>query len=579
MEQGEIEKFLSLFHGIILNHLKAKATKFYFTANNPLQVMINNKIVPNPKVKISSEVMVNALRQVVANATGRKFRDVTWHDINNEVGARLNFDILQVVNEKKANVILFIAHIEKSDAGVYRLVLEHEPEIKVGYGKLVDPSQISDEGQFAKWFDDFAIRVMALKNPTPKDLILNPNKEHPYVTITGGLREIKDVFLRPKTGVTERIAKTLIKASGNPAVMEQVKENYGKLDMLDIDLAYKTSTNRRFRVNIADVFDMENEHNPLITMRILPAKPWLFEMLQMPNVDYIKEWVRNLKMGLFLIAGTTGSGKSTTMCAIIDYVLKSKSINLLTIENPIETMFPARYYPKSIISQRELGKHAINLHTAMESCVRQTLNVAMVGEIRNARDCMMALELAESGHLIFATIHAGSVGESIGRMVEMFPADQEKKIRDMLAAHYKVGLAQQLVIGSQGQVEAILEMMKTNEAIRELIEQKQTPGEEKTMTELIELYSHQTGMQSLDQCLCKLMLQDRIDEDTLMFNSPNPDAVVYRQEKLGIQLSAKWDSTGHSIQEAMKAAGLMREKAKKKDDDDFDIPPDLKIGS
>jgi twitching motility protein PilT len=254
-------------------------------------------------------------------------------------------------------------------------------------------------------------------------------------------------------------------------------------------------------------------------------------------------------MGLVIIAGTTGSGKSTTMGALIDFLLKNKSLNLLTIENPIETIFPALEYPKSSVSQREVGKHAMSQPSAMQSAVRQTLNVAMVGEIRNDRDAMMALELAQSGHLIFATLHAGTTGESIDRIVEMFPADHSKKMRELLATHYKLGIAQTLLKGVQGQTELAIEIFKTNADTKAFITNTQKDDRQFSMREIIEMYSA-TGCMSYDQCLVKLFNEGKINEDIMMFNSPDQDALIYRQGKLGVKLSTKWDPVGSKLDKA-----------------------------
>ncbi|RMH68948.1 MAG: hypothetical protein D6675_14395 [Gemmatimonadetes bacterium] len=556
LPDAEVKKVQKTFDQILLNHLKAGYSKCTFEADKPLMITKNGQDVQNPNIQVTAPLMAGFLRQVTAFQNGINFNETNRDLVDTIVGSKGDYAIEHGETEDR-KAILFFVRVIKLDRDHYRLTIEHEPDVKVGYPQLVDISQIKDEDKLHLWFDDFVVRVMSIKNPKPKDIIFAANKSNPYIAITGGLRPLTDVLVRP--GVTNRLAMMLIKLSGNPAMLQKIKDNFGKLDTQDIDVAYKTKTNRRLRVNIADTFDMDQEHGCLITMRILPERPVTLDVLNMPSEESrfcLRDWVKKIRMGLFLINGTTGSGKSTTMCALIDYLLRTRSINLITIENPIETMFNPKMYPRSIISQRELGKHSITLHKALESCVRQTLNVAMVGEIRNSTDCMMALELAQAGHLIFATLHAGTVGESIGRMIEMFPADQEKKIREMLASQYRVGLAQILVRGLEGQVEMVLERMWLNDKIRELIEKKQKPGEEKSMRELLEMHKESAGMESLDQCMVGLLQAGRISEDVLMFNSPNPDAVLYRKEKLGLKLSAKWDMTGHTIEKAMDEFGI-----------------------
>lgn len=191
----------------------------------------------------------------------------------------------------------------------------------------------------------------------------------------------------------------------------------------------------------------------------------------------------------------------------------------------------------------------------------------MVGEVRNAHDAMMAIELAQSGHLIFATLHAGSTGESIERIVEMFPSDQSRKIRDLLAAQYKMGIAQTLVKGTQGQTELVIEIFKTNADIKAYITQTQDKERNWSMREIIEMYSATTGSSSYDQSLAKLFNQGKINEDIMMFNTPNQDALIYRQEKLGLKLSAKWDPVGNKLGKAMDDILIQREQAKKQSEE------------
>ena len=471
--------------------------------------------------------------------------------MQSNIGRKLEYEV-SFQKERLGKQLRFLyAWVLLDDAGGHYIKMELEPEIRVAYPKIMDISQIQDEKQFEAWMDDFFIRITKLDNPKPKDIIWNPNKVHPYITITGGLRPIRDVYLRPKTGITNRLAKALIRLARNPSTSGALRKNNNRFDLLELDIAYRTSNHNRYRVNIADSFDDEFEHGCLITMRILPPKPYTFEELKLPPI--VKQFVGNLKMGLVLINGVTGAGKSTTMCAIIDYLMKSRSVNLLTIENPIETIFPAEDYPKCIISQRELGVHTITLKRALMSAVRQTLNVAVIGEIRNETDVMMSLELAQSGHLILSTLHAGTVGESIGRIVDMFPASQEKKMREMIAAQYKIGLSQQLIKGIDGKPKLAMEIMRVNQKIRELIEDKLDEDEEmSTMWEFLEHFSKNTGMRSMDQSLVELYKNKQITEDDLMYNSPNLDAIVYRQGKLGIKLSARWDPTGAQLSEELK---------------------------
>jgi len=339
----------------------------------------------------------------------------------------------------------------------------------------------------------------------------------------------------------------MLAASKNPEA-QLAFERQG-VPSFESDIAYRTGSGRRYRVNLADCFDGLSEHGLHVTMRVLAEEPLTVDQLGLPKV--VVDTVASLRMGLVLINGVTGSGKSTTMAALLDYLLKTKSINLLTIENPIEVVFPAQRYPNSVVLQREVGMHTVNAQTAMRSAVRQTLNVAMVGEIRNASDMSLAFDLAISGHLILATLHANTIAESVTRIVEMYPPSDEKKVREVLATQYKLGLAQILVTGKPKPVELVLEIMRMNAEVQALILGHQDQDRQLSMRELLEAYSEVQGSKSLDQALVELYNQERIDEDTLMFNSPDPDGLVLRQNKLGLSLSKRWDPTGALVEAAL----------------------------
>lgn len=536
----------ALFDRLLTRGLSVGESGFRLRPGQPVQTLRAGVLTPHPEQVLPADVLTLFVSHLIALDQHKPIDEVDEADHRRESGRTFFYDVVLPGPEGR-QVVRTLRMVFEWRQGIVRLDGDCEPAFLAGYPRCVDPGAAPTDGDLARWLDDFITRMFAA-SPRPKDIVLSPNRSHPFVTVTGGLRAVEDVLLSGGGRLTERIAQVLVKEAANPLVDQEIAANGGGLRRLDLDLAYKTRAGRRLRVNIADTFDVDNDHGPLITMRLLPERPWTLEQLPLPR--QVLDTCLTTRMGLILICGTTGSGKSTTMCVIIDHLLKSRSINFLTIENPIETMFPARDYPRSIISQRELGKHTSSSHRGMESAVRQTLNMAMVGEIRNARDALMALELAQSGHLIFATVHAGSVGESIRRVVDMFPPDQEGKIREMLATHYRMGLAQILVKGTSGQTELVLEVMRTNADIQTLILDKQPPERQLVMREMLEIYGRH-GCRSLDQALVELFKAGRITEDTLMFNSPDPAALVHRQLKLGVKLSSRWDPTGALIEQDM----------------------------
>jgi twitching motility protein PilT len=541
---ANFDEVIGYFNKMLVSCVLQGVTEFHLKTGEFLKIKMKDSLVENNKIKMNEQLMETILKKIISENQNKSIESVEKKDFVAVSGGNLEYDIyLETPVGQKLRTLKCTPSINDNEEISIKLMLE--PEIVIGYPDVLDVNKIDTDEKIEAWFDDFTTRVMAMNNPRPKDILLHPNKPNPYLIVTGGLRPITDIVFA--TGFTNRIASMLVGQSKNPAVSSMLKKNNDCFDNLDLDIAYKTKAGRRFRVNIADVFDAETEHGCLITMRLLPEKPFTVEDLKLPKT--LTDTIFNLKMGLVIIAGTTGSGKSTTMGALIDFLLKNKSLNLLTIENPIETIFPALEYPKSSVSQREVGKHAMSQPSAMQSAVRQTLNVAMVGEIRNDHDAMMALELAQSGHLIFATLHAGTTGESIDRIVEMFPADHSKKMRELLATHYKLGIAQTLLKGVQGQTELAIEIFKTNADTKAFITNTQKDDRQFSMREIIEMYSA-TGCMSYDQCLVKLFNEGKINEDIMMFNSPDQDALIYRQGKLGVKLSTKWDPVGSKLDKA-----------------------------
>ena len=545
--QTRAEELIGHFNKMLVAHVVKGYTEFHLNSDENIKVMINGSLMENSKINISKQLLETILSIIIATNQNKSVEQVEKKDFILVSGGIFDYDIyIDTDNGQQLRTLKCTPIISDDDRIFLKIVLE--PEITMGYPQLVKISEIPTEEALEEWFDDFTTKVLAMENPRPKDILLQPNKRNPHLIVTGGLKPVMDVEFT--TGVTDRIARMLVRRSDNPSIIQQLRDNNDRFDNLDIDIAYRTRVGRRFRVNIADVFDAEAEHGCLITMRLLPEQPFTVEALKLPRI--LVDTIFGLKMGLIIISGTTGSGKSTTMGALIDYLLKGKSVNLLTIENPIETIFPSLQYPKSAVSQREVGKHTLTQSKAMQSAVRQTLNVAMVGEIRNDHDAMMAIELAQSGHLIFATLHAGTTGESIDRIVEMFPAEHSKKIRELLSTHYKLGLAQTLVKGVQGQTELAMEIFITNPDIKALIAKTQKEDRQFSMREIIEMYTV-TGCMSYDQCLVKLFNEGKINEDIMMFNSPDKDALIYRQGKLGVKLSAKWDPVGSTLDKAFDA--------------------------
>lgn len=541
--QVSVELMAALFDKLVEKLIIEGQTQFRLHPQAGCEVAKDGIYRPRPDLEVNPKAINTFIRSIIARHQCRLIDEIAMADIKQVVGGALLYDV--VMGEGRQAVVRTLkCKVTECSPVEFELAITILSPVMAGYGQVLNVDKAPDSKALSRWLDDFVNRLFALKN-RPKDVIFAPNKNRPLVTVTGGIRSVEDVLMDGSTPITKRLSEVLFEGGLTPVQRKEMAENPG-MACVDFDLAYATSKGHRCRVNIADALDLNYQSAPVITMRLLHDKPWTTKELPLPRV--VLDTVLQTKMGLVLICGSTGSGKSTTLGVLIDYLLKRSSINLLAMENPIETIFDPMDYPRSNITQRELGRHTVSSHRGMMSAVRQTLNVAMVGEIREAEDALMALDLAKTGHLIFATLHANSVGESIARLIEMFPPDREQKIREMLATHYKMGLAQSLVQGLWGQTELVMEIMKLTPKLQGCIRGDKMDGPQLSMRELIE-ESSAVGNQSIDQALVSLYHDGKINEDILMYNSPDPTSLILRQSKLGLRLTKRWDPTGALIEE------------------------------
>ena len=242
-------------------------------------------------------------------------------------------------------------------------------------------------------------------------------------------------------------------------------ENFEMLEAVgEIDMAV-TVSNVRCRVNL---FRQQGHYSAAI--RLLKDKIPELETLGLPDV--VKEFTQ-YKQGLVLITGETGSGKSTTLAAILNTINHTKSLHILTLEDPVEYIYQPE---KCIINQREIGKDTMSFAAGLRAALREDPDVILVGEMRDLDTIQTALTAAETGHLVFGTVHTNSAADSIDRIVDVFPAERQQQIRLQLSMTLKAVLSQQLLPrkNQQGRVLAC-EVMKTDDAIRNLIREGKTP--------------------------------------------------------------------------------------------------------
>lgn len=280
-------------------------------------------------------------------------------------------------------------------------------------------------------------------------------------------------------------------------------------EKLDYDLAYSVPGVGRFRVN---VFKQRGSLGSV--MRAIPMVVKGFKELGLPP---ILEKIASEKRGLILVTGTTGSGKSTTLASIIDYINNNFTANIITIEDPIEYLFRDN---KSIIIQREVGFDTLSFSSALRAALRQDPDIILVGEMRDIETIEIALIAAETGHLVLSTLHTMDATETINRIVGIFEPHQQQQIRYQLSATLKAVISQRLVtkIDGKGRVPAV-EIMLATGRIKELIED---PKKTKSIRDAIAEGHNVYGMQTFDQSLFKFYKNGIISYEDALKNSTNP---------------------------------------------------------
>jgi twitching motility protein PilT len=253
----------------------------------------------------------------------------------------------------------------------------------------------------------------------------------------------------------------------------------------DLDIAYTSGDLPRFRVNA-----FRQRGATSFALRVIPKEVPQFEQLGLP------EGIRKLAeehRGLVLVTGATGSGKTTTLAAMIDYINRHRQSHIVTIEDPIEILHPDH---SSIVNQREIGLDTENFGQALRRALRQDPDTILIGELRDAETAQTALQAAESGHLVFSTLHTVDAAETIGRMIEFFPEGKQVQIRSIMAGVLKGVVSQRLLPRAGGGRVAAVEIMITNARIADLIRENK-PEE---ITDAIaegEFFSMQTFQKAL----------------------------------------------------------------------------------
>ncbi len=285
---------------------------------------------------------------------------------------------------------------------------------------------------------------------------------------------------------------------------EFLKSRFGELvEHKDVDMIYVLDNKYRFRVNIFFQIDGVSA-----VFRVIPTEIKSIDELGLPQS--IKK-IAELKRGLVLVTGITGSGKSTTMAAILDEINRTRAEHIITIEDPVEFVHQNK---NCIINQRSLGQDAVSYARALRAALREDPDIIVVGEMRDLETIEMALHAAETGHLVLSTLHTLDAKETINRIISVFPAEEQNRIRVVLASVLEGIVSQRLVKSKDGGRVAAVEVMLMTERIASLIEE----GDENSIPEAIEdgqIY----GMQTFDQALLQLYERGLIDKDEALKNA------------------------------------------------------------
>ena len=329
-------------------------------------------------------------------------------------------------------------------------------------------------------------------------------------------------------------------------------------DQREADLAYGIAGLGRFRVN---VFQQRGAIG--IVLRVIPFGVKTVEELNLPDV--VKA-ISQEHRGLILVTGTTGSGKSTTLAAMIEQINSERTSHIMTIEDPIEFLIRDR---RSIVNQREIGVDTHSFANALRGALRQDPDVILVGEMRDFETIETALTAAETGHLVMSTLHTLDATETINRIISVFPPYQQKQVRLQLSTVLKAVISQRLVprADGKGRVPA-LEILVSTGLVRELIADKDRTKE---LSDAIAKGYTTYGMQSFDQSLMQLVKQGLVTYEEALKNVSNPDDFALRYRGIDSTSDSVWEDfqgTDNEQNEDAVAEDVLETDAKA---DDFSI--------
>ncbi len=331
-----------------------------------------------------------------------------------------------------------------------------------------------------------------------------------------------DLHIKAGNGIRIRINGILYKVEAPKQTREGVinllkellRSRFEELiNKKEIDFSYKLDENYRFRANAFFQID-----GPSIVMRVIPSKIPTIDEMGYPEI--IRKFTQ-IERGLVLVTGVTGSGKSTTLAAMINEINESKAKHIITIEDPVEFVHKDK---KSLINQRSLGEDTLSFSRALRAALREDPDIILVGEMRDRETMEIALHAAETGHLVFSTLHTLDAKETLNRIIGIFPPDEQYRIRLVLASILEGIISQRLVPTIDKKRTAAMEIMIKTPRIKELILQNRDNEIKDALEEGKKVY----GTQSFDQHLVDLVINNKISENIAMEYASSKDDFILR---------------------------------------------------
>jgi twitching motility protein PilT len=283
----------------------------------------------------------------------------------------------------------------------------------------------------------------------------------------------------------------------------------------EVDFSFSWRGQARFRGNA-----FRQRHSTALSLRLIPFKIPTFDELEIPHI--LRDFM-NRTHGLVLVTGPTGSGKSTTLAAMLDFINENRACHIVTVEDPIEYL---HHHKRSAVNQREIGEDSASFPRALRSVLREDPDVVLIGEMRDPESIQAALTIAETGHLVFATLHTNDSSQAVDRIVDVFPADRRPQIQVQLSHVLACVVYQRLLPRTDRGLVAAFEIMIGNHAVRNLIRE----GKTRQLRNVVSTHQAE-GMQTLEMSLAQLVARGVISADAAAGVSLFPREIVLPPER------------------------------------------------